>query len=147
MSENQSAFDPDSFLATTTTDANETDYVPIPEGEWVAVVTEIKARNPKGNAILDVIWQIDDDQIRAETGMDNPRVRQSIFLDVNEQGALMTGKNMNVQLGRLRDALGQNIPGQPWAPSMLEGQVAKVTTSQRVDGDKVYSDVKSVSRL
>lgn len=142
-----SNFDPDQFMSATTEEASETSFKPIPENDYQAVITKIEARNPKGHAILDVHWAIDDPSLAAEMGIENPQVRQSVFLDVNEQGALQTGANKNVQLGRLRDALSQNNPGQPWAPSMMEGQVARISIKHRIDGDNIYSDVKGVARV
>jgi len=142
-----SNFDPDTFMSQTTEESCETTYKPIPEGDYQAVITKVEGRNPKGNAILDVHWGIDDPSLGAELGIENPTVRQSVFLDVNDQGALMTGANKNVQLGRLRDAVNQNAPGQPWAPSMLEGQVARISVKHRIDGENIYSDVRGVARV
>ena len=141
-----SAFDPDSFLSTTTEDANETSFRPIPEGEYNAVITKLDVRTPKESTILDITWSVDDETARVETGMDDPQVRQSVFLDINTQGGLESGANKNVQLGRLREALGQNLTGQPWAPSMLEGQVARISIKHRIVEDVVYSDVKGVAK-
>jgi len=147
MSETQGVFDPDTFMNMTTEEADETSFRPIPEGEYQAVITKIEGRTPKGMSILDISWAIDDEAVRAETGMDNPLIRQSIFLDINKEGGLERGPNKNVQLGRLRAALGQNNPGQPWSPGMLEGQVAKISTSQRIVDDNIYSDVKGVAAI
>ena len=142
-----SAFDPNSFLATTTDTANSTTYVPVPEGIYQAVVISVAARNPKGNALLDIQWRIDDDSVAAETGLSNPTCRQSIFLDVTDSGGLDNGKGKNIQLGRLREALNQNVEGQAWAPSMLEGQVAMVNVQHRMYEGNTYADVKGVSAI
>ena len=147
MSEDKGVFDPDTFMSMSTEEADETSFRPIPEGEFNAVITKIEGRTPKGNSILDVTWAIDDEAVRAETGMENPSVRQSLFLDITSSGGLERGPNKNVQLGRLRAALGQNNPGQPWSPSMLEGQVAKVSIKQRIVDENIYADVKGVARL
>jgi hypothetical protein len=147
MSDNQGVFDPDTFMSMSTEEADETKFRPIPEGEYNAVITKIEGRTPKGNSILDITWAIDDESVRAETGMENPMVRQSLFLDINKEGGLERGANKNVQLGRVRAALGQNNPGQPWSPGMMEGQVAKIAVKHRIDGDNTYSDVKGVASL
>ena len=139
-------FDPDTFMSMTTEEASETSFRPIPEGEYMAVISKIEGRTPKGMSILDITWEIDDEAVRAETGMDSPQIRQSIFLDINSEGGLERGPNKNVQLGRLRSALGQNNPGQAWSPAMLEGRVARISTSQRIVEDNIYSDVKSVAQ-
>jgi hypothetical protein len=149
------SFDPNLFVQSQNEGALSTQYVPIPEAEYTAVIDAIKARQAKDNYILDVTWAIDSDEIRELTGMDKPTVRQSIFLDITPQGGLDIGKGKNVQLGRLREALGQN-DGRPWSPNMLEGQVATIMVTQRlVDTDKdgnalpesehkIYNDVKGV---
>ena len=143
---NASVFDPDTFLSSTTTEASSTEYVPVPEGEYLAVVTKVAARATERAKILDVTWEIDDEAVKAETGLEHPTVRQSVFLDVNEQGALETGKGKNVDLGRLREAVGQNTPGQPWSPTMLEGQVARVRVAHRMYEGRTYADVKGVAK-
>lgn len=129
-----STFDVNAFQNSQYTDSSSTEYVPVPEGEFTAVVEKYAIRDPKGNVILDITWKIDDADVAAETGIDNPQVRQSIFLDVDEtSGTLMFGKGKNVQLGRLREALHQNTSGQPWSFGMLLGQVAKIRTKHRID--------------
>ena len=147
MSEEKGIFDPDTFMSTTTDQADETTYRPIPEGEYMAVISKIEGRTPKGNSILDIMWAIDDERVRAETGMDNPQVRQSLFLDITREGGLERGANKNVQLGKLRAALNQNNPGQAWAPGMMEGQVARISVKHRIDGEATYCDVKGVTAV
>ena len=76
--------------------------------------------------------------------MDEPTARQTIWLDVNEQGGLVFGKNKNVSLGKLRDALGQNT-GAPWSPTHLIGQPATVLIKHRMGSEGgVFSEVKGV---
>lgn len=143
-----STFNHESFLNTETTDSNDTQYTPVPEGEFPACVKDIKARTTSsGKAVLDVNWKIDDAGVEAATGMKENTVRQSIFLDITENGGLDNGKGKNVQLGKLRDALGQNASGKAWRPGMLVGGVARVKVSHRMDGDNIYTDVKGVSKL
>ena len=145
-----STFNPDQFLNTETNDATSTAYTPIPENEYTACVKEIKPRSTNsGKAILDVVWSIDDadGSIEAATGMKQATVRQSIFLDITESGGLDTGKGKNVQLGKVREALGQNTAGKVWRPGDLIGGVAKVQVKHRMDGDATYVDVKAVTKL
>lgn len=144
-----STFDPDMFMNQTTTDANDTSYVPIPEGEFRAVIEEVKARTAGDKPVLEVKWNIDDDTVRAETGMDKPSCRQTVWLDLTAQGGLDMGKGKNVGLGKLRDALGQNAPGKPWMPGMLVGQVAMVKIKHRSGKEpgEIFADVKEVAAL
>jgi len=146
-----SSFNPDTFLNTETSDANATTYTPCPEGEFNASIKAIKPRVlTDGRAVLDVTWTVDDESARQETGMAEPSVRQTIWLDTTESGGLDFGKGKNVGLGRLRDAVGQNKAGKPWAPGMLVGQVAKVKVSHSIDkrdGVTINADVKAVLPL
>lgn len=145
-------FDPTKFMNLQVDQPMDTEYVPIPEGEWTASIKDVKPRMAKESAILDVLWRIDDPsgQVKASTGLDENIVRQSIFLDVTPAGGFDLGKGKNVQLGKVRDAVGQNVPGQPWAPSNLKGAAARIKTGQRMADDgsgRIYSDVKAVTKL
>jgi hypothetical protein len=146
-----SAFNPDTFLNTETDSASATAYTPCPEGEMTAAIKAIKPRVlTDGRAVLDVTWTVDDETARQETGMAEPSVRQTIWLDTTESGGLDFGKGKNVGLGRLRDAVGQNTAGKPWAPGMLVGQVAKVKVSHSIDkrdGITINAEVKAVLPL
>lgn len=148
------SFDPNLFVQATVEGVLSTQYTAVPEGEYQAIVKEVKGRMAKDSAVLDVSWIIDDESVRELTGMDEPTVRQTIFLDVTETG-LDLGKGKNVQLGRLREALGQNT-GAAWSPAHMEGKVATILVTQRVvttdkDGrilpeseHRTYNDVKGV---
>jgi hypothetical protein len=146
-----SAFNPDTFLNTETDSANSSTYTPVPEGEFNASIKAIKPRVlTDGRAVLDVTWTVDDEIARNETGMADPMVRQTLWLDTTESGGLDFGKGKNVGLGRLREAVGQNQAGKPWAPGMLVGQVAKVKVGHSIDkrdGVTINADVKAVLPL
>ena len=143
-------FDPDQFMNAETEGEISTEFTPVPEGEYNALITGVNARSTsseKGEyVILDVTWAIDDAQVSEAVGMDNPTVRQSIFLDTTESGGLDLSKGKNIQLGRLREAVGQNDPG-PWAPSRLEGNVAKVRVAHRMYDGRTFADVKGVAAV
>lgn len=152
------SFDPNLFIQSTVEGELSTQYIPIPEGEFVGRVNKIEGRLAKESAILDVYWVIDDATVRETTGMEEPTVRQSIFLDITENGTLDLGTGKNVQLGRLRAALGQNT-GAAWSPNNMIGQVAMVLVNQRpVVTDKegnplpesehrIFNDVKGVTPI
>jgi len=139
------SFNADAFMATEVEIELETEFTPIPEAEYQAVIKEIKpGTTPKGSTFMEVIWIVDDASVRELLGMDEPTTKQTVWLDFTEAGALEFGKNKNVQLGRLRDALGQNT-GAPWKPTNLLGQVATVDIKHRL-GEKggVFAEVRSV---
>jgi hypothetical protein len=143
-----SAFNPDTFLNTQTNEANDTVTIPCPEGEHPAAIKAIKPRVlSSGQAVLDVYWTVNSDEAREETGQAEPMVRQSVWLDVTESGGLDFGKGKNVSLGKLRDAVGQNQSGKPWAPGMLIGAAAIVKVGHSIDkrdGETIQADVKAV---
>lgn len=147
-------FDVTQFLDQTITEANSTQSTPVPPGEYIGVITEVKARqwtskaDPSRTGVtLDVTWQLDDPSLKELLGRDKITVRQGIMLDFTDSGQLDTGKGRNVQLGRLREAVGLNTPGQAFAFNMLHGRTAKVNVGHRVDGDQIFVDVKGVTRL
>jgi len=142
-----STFDPDLFMNTQTTDANDTKFVPIPEGEYPAYVDNIEARRAGDKPVLELKWVINDEGVRAETGLEKPMVRQTIWLDLTEQGGLDSGKGKNIGLGKVREALGQNQSGRPWSPGMLIGANAFVKVGHRAGKEpgEVFADVKAVT--
>lgn len=154
MSNDQvSAFDPDVFMNTQFNDANATKPVVCPPGEYRAQLTNVKTRAlPKGSIVMDVSWEVLDDAVKASLGM-KPDAKlycrhDTIWLDF-DNGMLAFGDGQNVSLGRLRDALNQNTKGQPWAPSMLKGGVAKIKVAHEVNKDNgdIYAKAVAVSKL
>lgn len=147
-------FNPDQFLDMTVTDSNDTKTIPVPAGEYIAIVEEVKCRqwqskkDPSLSGLtLDIQWSLDDAGVKETLGRDKVTVKQGIMLDITDSGGLDMGKGRNVGLGRLRDALGLNTPGQPFSFSMLSGRVAKVKVEHRIDGDNLYAEVKGVAKM
>lgn len=155
MNQQVGAFDPSNFLDMQMNEGNSTVSIPVPEGEYTAVVDgepEIRQwtgrKDPtKTGLVLDITWSIDDAGVKTELGRDKVTCRQSIMLELNTNGGIDTGRGRNVQLGRLREAVNLNEPGKPFSFRMLAGQVAKISVKHRVDGDAVYAEVKGVARL
>jgi hypothetical protein len=148
-----STFDPNAFMNASITEANDTQYVPFPEGEYSASIDKVEPKvvgqeNPR--PILNVTWKSSDPDVQTATGRAENSVRQTIWLDVTESGGLDFGKGKNVQLGKLRDALNQNRPGQAWAPGMLVGGMAKVKVKHSIDrrdGVTINAEVAGVTKL
>lgn len=144
-----STFNPDTFLNAEVTGALDTVFLPVPAGEYQAAVEKVAYRQTdKGNHILDITWLLRDDELMNSLGRDKITVRQSVFMDVTEQGSLDLSKGKNIQLGKVRDALGQNDPEKPWRPSYLVGATAMVTVTQRPDPNdprNIYNDIKSIA--
>lgn len=147
-------FNPEQFLDMQVTESNDTKAIPVPVGEYTAVIGEVKCRqwqskkDPSQSGLtLNITWDVDDQAVKELLGRDKVTVRQGIMLDLTDSGGLDMGKGRNIGLGRLREATNLNTPGQPFAFSMLSGRVAKVNVSHRIDGDNIYAEVKGVAKL
>lgn len=149
-----SVFDPEQFLNQKTEGALDTQLIPVPEGEWSAQIEEITPRvitdkNGEERALLNITWNVMDQEVAQQTSRDRNTVRQAVFLDLKDDGSLDMGKGKNVQLGQLREALGQNNPKKAWKPADMQGQMAKVRVSHRpdqTDPNIIYADVKRVAK-
>jgi hypothetical protein len=150
-------FDPDTFMNTVETGAMSTEYVPIPQMICPGIIKEVKPRKIEGkdgnddSYLLDIEWLLDNEDVRQQLDRKELVARQSIFLDMTPQGTLDMGNGKNVQLGRLREALKQNDPMQPWALSSLRGAgpaMCKIghRKDTKVEG-RVYSEVQSVAKI
>jgi len=138
-------FNADAFMSTEVEGELDTEFTPIPEAEYQALIKEIKpGTTQKGSTFMEIIWIVDSQEVRDLLGLEEPTTRQTVWLDFTEAGALEFGKNKNVSLGRLREALGQNT-GAPWKPTDLLGQVATVDIKHRL-GDKggIFAEVRGV---
>ena len=86
-------------------------------------------------AVKDVMKRDDFDQ------------RYSVGLELTPSGALDLSDGVNVDLGRLRKAVGQNNPGEKWAPRMLEGKMLKVYIKHRKEGENTYNEVDKLEAI
>jgi hypothetical protein len=157
--ESNQVFNPEMFLNSNFDQANSTELLPHPEGEFMAVSDPVTAESFKSFDIkrgdragqkgfmLILTWNVNDENgILKETLGRAPKVRQSIMLDIGPGGSLEFGKGRNVALGRVREALNQNLTGKPWSFAMLGGQLAKIKVKHRIDGSNTYSEVNEVTR-
>ena len=143
MSATTSTFNPEQFLQTTIEAAGDTRYFPVPIGsDYKGQIKKIDLRqfetdkNPGVKyTVVEIIWHILGEEAKKATEQEEPLARQSIFLDLLPNGALDFGKNKNVQLSRLRDALGQNKAGKKWAFNHLVGGQASVQVAHDVNKD------------
>lgn len=144
-------FDANQFLDMSVDGTMDTKAIPVPVGEYIAVIEKVEARPwasktdaSKAGVALDILWSIDDAGVKETLGRDKVIVKQGIMLDLTESGGMDLGKGKNLGLGRLRTALNMNQPGQPFAPSMLPGRVAKVKVEHRIAGEDIFAEVKQV---
>lgn len=143
-----STFDADTFMNSQFEGEMETKYHPIPVADdYVASITKVEPRMAGDKPVLEVTWATTDARAVEATGQDTPTVRQTIWLDLNASGALDMGRGKNVGLGRLRAAVNQNNPGQPWQAGMLIGQSAMIKITHRMYQNEPQSQVAAVSAL
>ena len=121
MSQN-SIFDPQALLDSTTEESMSTTVVPCPEGEYPATIKEVKlrqwqsAKDPSlAGLAADIFWTVDDQQVLQLLERKEVIVKQGIMLDMTEQGGLDCSKGKNVGLGKLREAVNLNVPGRPFS--------------------------------
>ena len=147
-----STFDAESFMSQTVDGEMETRYTPIPDNDYIAMLSDkLTLREVNDSPVVDVLYIIDDEELRAKMDVKELIVKQSLFIDVNDDGSLAFGMNKNVKLGRLRAALGQNVAGQTWNFQMLAGQgPVRIKVGHRPDKNDptvVYNDVNAVSSM
>lgn len=145
-------FDPNTFLNSTYEEANDTKIVPCPAGEYLAIADKVEvkpwaSRDGSSSGLkLAILWDIQSDDAKAIVGRDSVKVPQDQMLDLTDTGALDMGKGRNVGLGRLREALGMNAPGEPFSMGAIQGRMAKVVVSHRPNGEDLYAEIKKVAK-
>lgn len=149
-------FNPEAFLDMPVEGTNDTVVVPCPAGEYLAVVDKVDVRawtkrdDPSvGGLALDVIWTIEDQSVKEFLAREKVTVKQGIMLDLTESGGLDMGKGRNISLGRLREAVNLNNPGQAFSFNQLPGQMAKVKVDHRPDKNDptiIFAEVKAVTK-
>lgn len=151
-----SSFDADVFMNTTVDEPMATQFQTIPDGEYVAMIGDFTSeafktlnyKDSKGNdqsrQVLEVPFPIQDDALKASLGRESVVHRETYWLDFDANGKLDTGPDKNVNLGKLRDVLGQNGNG-PWAPGMLRNmgplRIKLVTRADKRDTSKKYTNI------
>jgi len=145
------SFDPNTFLNATFTEENDTKVIPVPAGEYLALAekVDVKSWSSKDGSSsgikLEILWDIQDDNVKALLGRDTVKCAQQQMLDLTDTGALDMGKGKNVGLGRIREALGLNKPGEPFSFGMIQGRMAKVVVSHRTAGEDIYAEIKKIA--
>lgn len=148
-------FDTQQFLHQTIDQSNSTEMVPVPEGEYLAMADKVEViqwnskDGSKSGLKLQLIWDLQDENVKALLERQKVTARQDIMLDLTDDGTgLDLGKGKNVGLGRLRAAIDMNENGQPFSFAQIQGHLAKVSVKQRFDDNdptKIYSEVRAVA--
>lgn len=162
------SFDPDTFMTQTVDQPLATEFTLIPINEYMASIDDFDrdafetidfeykrgklAGTPGKMFKFNLPFIINDDKVRTELGRDKVVIVKQIILDLDDNGQLAFGTNRNVELGRIRDAVGQNGNG-PWSINQLRGAgpvMIKVghVEFERKDGSKgKRAEVEKVVRV
>ncbi len=146
-------FDPRTFLQTTIEGTTSTKQILVPEGAYTGIAQEVTEKSFRlvdtkdgdQRTVVDINWQIDDPEVVKATHRPINRVRQTLWLDLTPEGAIDNSEGVNIGLGLLREAIGQNKGS--WNFAMLEGQAALVEITHSQSGDRTYANVDSVTRI
>ena len=147
------SFDAQSFLDAAVTTANDTKLIPVPMGEYTGVIEKIAPRpwqsqdGTQSGVSLDVTWIVEDENVKALLGRTSVTVRQNIMLDVTPEGSMDMSKGKNVGIGRLREAVGKNTPGESFSFAMLPGLMAKIDVKHREYKGDMFAEVKAVAKM
>lgn len=145
------SFDPQAFLDASITEVNDTKIIPVPMGEYLGVIEKMSPRQwqskdgTQSGIALDLVWIVEDQDVRDFLGRDTVTVKQGIMLDMLPSGGLDMSKGKNIGLGRLREAVGMNKPGEAFSFQNLPGQMAKITVKHRLVEEDVFAEVKAVA--
>lgn len=147
-------FDPQAILDATFNEANSTELITVPEGEYQAVAGEVESvpwqgvKDPSKSGLKLVIpWEILDEGVKASTKRQKIVIRQDVMLDFTPSGTLDMGEGANIRLGQLRAAVGLNQKGQSFSPRMISGKMAKVKVGVREHEGRKYEEVRAVAKL
>lgn len=154
-----SAFDTAAFLDQTTTEQS-LKRPPIPEGDYRGVIGELTPREwvsqkdpTKAGIAFDVPIDLDlPGELVEQLGLSSPtlKVKDSIMVDLTQTTppSIDYGIGKNAKLRKYRDATGMNVPGKPFAPRMLQGNVVTVKIKHREypeGSGELFEDVVGVA--
>lgn len=154
--ETAGTFDPTRFLDDSTQDEGSTVYQPVPEGDYIGIVAKEPEFRPwqgkkdpsKSGMTMDLTWSVDDQGVKQLLERDEVFVRQGLMLDLTANGGIDWGKNKNVKLHQVRDAVGLNRKGETFQPRMLAGKAARIKVKHRVTEDgQIFAEVTQVAPL
>lgn len=161
-------FDANEFMQGQMDKPLDTEYTLVPISEYMATIDDFSAEAfqvvnfeykqgerkglPGSFTKATIPFVIQDDRVKAELGRDKVVVEKQLILDLEDDGkTLATGPNKNIELGRIRAAVGQDKG--PWSFSMLRGAgplMVKVGHVEfaRKDGSKgKRAEIERVTRI
>lgn len=157
MNAEASSFDPDSFLDATTTEAL-VKRPPLPVGDYVATIQEVKSRawtsqkpeaKIKAGIAVDIVLKIDLSaypEAQKVTNGDSSQLRTSVMLDLNDGGSIDWSQGRNGALRRYREALDMNKAGEAFSIRQMQGRLIRVKIKHRTYEGELYDEVDSVAK-
>lgn len=148
-----SAFDPKMFAMQTFENANSTEFVPVPVGEYDGLVESIeitawqKKDDPtKGGLKMNAKISTEDPKAAEVTGRPKNTLTYECMLDLVEgtTNQLDFGKGMNVRLGQFREAVKCNTPGQPWTFDQFAGRTLKFKVKHEAYEGRMIAKISEV---
>jgi len=152
-----SAFDPTTFLDSTTTEQS-VRRPPLDPGDYTAVTGELKVRQwesqkadakVKAGIAFDVPLVVEvplAQQERLKLSSSTINMQDSIMVETNGTGGIDYGVGKNGALRRWREATGCNTAGAPFSPRMLGGKVVKVKIGHRLYEGEIYDEIQGVAK-
>ena len=154
-------FDPNEFLNGQVEGSNDTKFTNPPDNmsgdPYTGIASKVEIRQWQGKAdpsksglALDIQWEIQDESVKTFCGRATVNVKQGLMLDITDSGQLDMGKGRTIALGKLREALGMNTPGQPFSFSMIQGRIAGLFVGHRdneKDPESPFAEVRKVVKL
>lgn len=147
-------FDPQAFLNSTLPGANSTKREIVSPGVYPAAISNLEIKNGvvqkdgpnygKPWVALNFRWNIRNEPINAVMGQETVVVFDSCFLELDEAGGVAMGKGKNVQLGKLREAIGLNTG--PIQFAALDGRVAKINVINEPYKDDIQAKVTGYAK-
>ena len=130
-----SQFDPDSFLDATLSEPT-VKRPPLPVGDYVGQIGEIKGREWKGVSDpsksgyawdVPIVIQVPP-EVQSALGLElaTLTLRDSIMIDTTPQGTIDNSLGKNGQLRRYREATDMNKPGDSFSARKMQGAIVTV---------------------
>lgn len=144
----------DALLNQTVEEPLETRITPVPEGDYIAqpdgpptLESFQGKKDPSKSFIrLTMIWDIQDEGLKASLNRTEVKVRQQFIIDLDSNGKLATGPDKNVRLGQLFEAGGLNAGGASIAQLGNIGRCL-IRVKQRADESDPETKYSEVSKV
>lgn len=145
-------FDPAQYLDMET-DQAATKRPPLDPADYTSLIGNVEmvqwTKNEKSGLSLKVPHQIQlTPEVKAKLGITQDFIvlTDRVFIDLNEQGMMDWAPGRNGGLRRYREALGQNIPGEPWSPRRMIGRPCVVKIKHGLFNGEVTEEIDGVAK-